>query len=85
MNRYIYDERPRFESYNMTNFNPGMPLMFPNGCAMNNSLESKISKLENDINNLQNRVSKLEGNIYPEAIDYSAYPKVNYKNSMNFN
>lgn len=85
---YVYDERPGFESYNMVNFpNPGMPMMYPNNmgvsCSSNNNYESRIQKLENEVNNLQNRVSRLEGNIYPQAVDYNNYPKASYQNSMN--
>ena len=84
---YIYDERPGFESYNMMNFAPGMPMVPPymnyNTCSMNNNYDNRISRLENEIDNLQNRVSRLEGNTYPQAIDYNSYPKTTYQNSMN--
>ncbi len=86
---YVYDERPGFESYNMMNFVPGMPMMYPNmnynngQCSQNNNYESRFSRLENEINDLQNRISRLEGNMYPQAIDYNSYPKTTYQNSMN--
>ena len=65
---------PGFESYNMMNF--GNPMMYPinNTCSQNN-YESRISKLEAEINNLQTRLSRLEGSMYPQAIDYNTYTK----------
>ena len=87
MDKYIYDERPGYESYNMMNFNPGMPIMTPYmnnmNCQNNNNLENRISKLENTEDNLQNRITRLEGSMYPQAIDYNNYPKTTYQNSMN--
>ena len=88
---YIYDERPGFESYNMMNFGPGMPMMTPymnynmgQTCQKNNNnYDNRISKLESTVENLQNRVSRLEGNMYPQAVDYNNYPKATYQNSMN--
>ena len=86
-NTFLYDERPGFESYNMMNFTPGMPIMYPNmnynSSCQNNNIDNRINKLENEINNLQNRVSRLEGNMYPEAVNYNSYPKSTYQNSLN--
>lgn len=65
---------PGFESYNMMNFSsPRYQGFYPNmntNCQMNNDIDKKIKKLENQIDNLQNRVSRLEGSMYPQAIDY---------------
>ena len=91
---YIYDERPGFESYNMMNFNtPGMPMIYPNmgynmqstcsGNSSNNNYESRITKIESDVDNLQTRLSRLEGSIYPQAVEYNSYPKTTYQNSLN--
>lgn len=87
MDKYTFDERPGYESYNMMSFNPGMPMMAPYmnnmSCQNNSNLENRISKLENTVDNLQNRISRLEGNMYPQAVDYNNYPKATYQNSMN--
>ena len=74
---------PGFESYNMMNFTPNVPMMYPyynnNQCSLNN--DNRITNLENEVNNLQARLSKLEGNMYPQAIDYNSYNR-SYQNSM---
>ena len=82
---YFYDERPGFESYNMMNFVPGMypPIYNQGQCSNMNNYDSRISKIETEINNLQNRVSRLEGSMYPQAVDYNTYPKTSYQNSLN--
>ena len=91
MDKYIFDERPGFESYNMMNFQtPSIPMMYPGmnynmgtSCSQNNNYDNKISKLESEVSNLQNRISRLEGNMYPQAVDYNNYTKATYQNSMN--
>ena len=82
-------ERPGFESYSMMNM--GLPMyqgyMMPIGgsCQNNNvnqTQNSQIQYLENEIANLKARVSKLENSMYPEAIDYNKN-YTPYQNSLN--
>ena len=81
-------DRPGFETYSMMNM--GMPI-YPNymmpintmGTCQNNSVNqtqnSQIQILENEINNLKARITRLENSMYPEAIDYTK----TYQSSLN--